>query len=43
MGAMEEALAASDSLGKGEKFCYQKIADGYGVNRSTLFIRHRGA
>jgi hypothetical protein len=41
MGAIEEALAALDSLSEGEKFCYQKIADRYGVNRSTLSKRHR--
>jgi hypothetical protein len=41
MGAMEEALAAIESLGEGEKFTYQKIADTYGVNRSTLSRRHR--
>jgi hypothetical protein len=42
MGAMEDALAALESLGEGEKFCYQKITDRYGVNRSTLSRRHRG-
>jgi transcriptional regulator with XRE-family HTH domain len=39
---MEDALAAIESLGKGEKFTYQEIADRYGVNRSTLSRRHRG-
>jgi DNA-binding IclR family transcriptional regulator len=42
MGAMEEALAAIESLGEGEKFTYQEIADRYDVNRSTLSRRHRG-
>ena len=38
---MEEALAAIESLGEGEKFTYQKIADTYVVNRSTLSRRYR--
>jgi hypothetical protein len=42
MGAMDDALAALESMSEGEKFCYQKIADRYGVNRSTLSRRHRG-
>jgi predicted DNA-binding protein YlxM (UPF0122 family) len=42
MGAMEEALAAIESLGEGKKFTYQEIADRYNVNRSTLSRRHRG-
>lgn len=42
MGAMEEALAAIESLGEGEKLRYQEIADKYDVNRSTLSRRHRG-
>jgi transcriptional regulator with XRE-family HTH domain len=42
MGAMEEALAAIKSLGEGEKLTYTKIAERYGVNRSTLSRRHRG-
>jgi hypothetical protein len=41
MGAMEEALAAIESLGEGEKFTYQNIADTYAVNRSTLSRRCR--
>jgi hypothetical protein len=39
---MEETLAAIKSLGEGEKFTYQEIADRYHVNRSTLSRRHRG-
>jgi hypothetical protein len=42
MGAIEEALAAIESLGEDEKFTYQKIADRYSVSRSTLSRRHRG-
>jgi hypothetical protein len=42
MGAMEKVLAALESLGEEEKVCYQKIADRYSVNRSTLSKRHRG-
>jgi hypothetical protein len=41
MGAIEEALAAIESLGEGEKFTYQQIADRYSVDRSTLSRRHR--
>ena len=39
---MEEALAAIETLGEGEKFTYQEIANRYDVNRSTLSRRHRG-
>jgi hypothetical protein len=42
IGAMEDALSAIESLGKGGKFTYKAIADRYGVNRSTLSRRHRG-
>jgi hypothetical protein len=42
MGAMEEAIAALESLSEGEHFTYQEIADRYGVNRSTLSRRYRG-
>jgi uncharacterized protein YerC len=41
MGAMEEELAATESLGEGKKFTYQEIANKYGVNRCTLSRRHR--
>jgi transposase-like protein len=42
MGAMEEAIAALESLSEGKHFTYQEIADKYGVNRSTLSRRYRG-
>jgi hypothetical protein len=42
MGAMEEALAAIESLGEGEKLTHTKIAERYSVNRSTLSRRRRG-
>jgi hypothetical protein len=42
MGAMEDALAAIESLGEGEQFTYKEIAHRYSVNRSTLSRRHRG-
>jgi hypothetical protein len=42
MGAIEDALAAIESLGEGEQFTYREIAHRYGVNRSILSRRHRG-
>jgi hypothetical protein len=42
MGAIDDALAEIESLEPGEHFVYQKIADKYGVSRSTLSRRHRG-
>jgi hypothetical protein len=42
MGAMEDALAAIESLGEGEQFTYKEIAHRYSVNRSILSRRHRG-
>jgi hypothetical protein len=42
IGDMKEVLSALGSLSEGEKFCYQKIADRYDVNRFTLSRRHRG-
>jgi uncharacterized protein YerC len=36
MGAMVDALAALEAQKDGEKICYQKIADKYGVERTTL-------
>lgn len=41
MTAIDEALAAIDALKPGEKLVYQKIADSYGVGRSTLSRRHK--
>jgi hypothetical protein len=40
MGAMEEALTAMESMGEGEKFTYEEIADKYNVNRCTLSRTH---
>jgi hypothetical protein len=40
MGAMEEALTAMESMGEGEKFTYEEIADKCNVNRCTLSRRH---
>ncbi|KAJ8113922.1 hypothetical protein OPT61_g4067 [Boeremia exigua] len=41
MAPIDEALAAIEALGPGEKLVYQKIADQYSVDRSTLARRHR--
>jgi hypothetical protein len=38
---IDEALAAIEALGPEEKLVYQKIADQYGVDRSTLARRHQ--
>ncbi|KAF2677753.1 hypothetical protein K458DRAFT_465835 [Lentithecium fluviatile CBS 122367] len=42
MAAIDAALAAIDSLKRGEKVNYTHIAAEYGVARSTLSKRHRG-
>ena len=42
MSSIEAALAAIKSQEPGENICYTKIAQEYGVNRSTLSRRHRG-
>jgi hypothetical protein len=42
MAPIDDALAAIESHELGEQLVYQKYADKYGVNRSTLSRRHRG-
>ena len=42
MSSIEAALAAIKALETGEEICYTKIAQKYGVDRSTLSRRHRG-
>ena len=42
MAPIDAALAAIEALKPGEKLVYQKIADQFGVDRSTLARRHRG-
>jgi hypothetical protein len=42
MAPIDDALAAIGSNELGEHLIYQKYADKYGVNRSTLSRRHRG-
>jgi hypothetical protein len=42
MSSIEAALAAIEALEPGEEICYTKIAQKYGVDRSTLSRRHRG-
>ena len=42
MAPIDDALAAIEALEPGEKLVYQKIADQFGVDRSTLARRHRG-
>jgi hypothetical protein len=42
MAPINDALAAIEALDPGEKLVYQKIADQYGVDRSTLARRHKG-
>jgi hypothetical protein len=41
MAPIDDALAAIEALEPGEKLVYQKIADQYGVDRSTLARRHK--
>jgi hypothetical protein len=41
MAPIDDALAAINALKPGEKLVYQKIADQYGVDRSTLARRHK--
>jgi len=41
MAPIDDALAEIDSLDASEKLCYTKIANKYGVERSTLSRRHR--
>ena len=41
MAPMDDALAAIKALKPGEKLVYQKIADQYGVDRSTLTRQHK--
>ena len=41
MAPIDEALAAIEALEPEEKLVYQKIADQYGVDRSTLARRHK--
>ncbi len=42
MTPIEEAIAELESLKLGESINYTKIAQKYGVDRSTLSRRHRG-
>jgi hypothetical protein len=42
MAPIDDALAAIEALDSGEKLVYQKIADQFGVDRSTLARRHKG-
>jgi hypothetical protein len=41
MAPIDDALAAIEARELGEDIVYQKYADKYGVNRSTLSRRHR--
>jgi AraC-like DNA-binding protein len=41
MAPIDNAIAAIEALEPGEKLVYQKIADQFGVDRSTLARRHR--
>ena len=41
MAPIDDALAAIESLGPGEKLCYSTIAKKYDVVRSTLTRRHK--
>jgi hypothetical protein len=41
MAPIDDALAAIEAQGSEEKLMYQRIADQYGVNRSTLARRHK--
>jgi hypothetical protein len=41
MAPIDDALAAIEAQGPEEKFVYQRIADQYGVDRSTLARRHK--
>ena len=43
MSSIEAALAAIDSLKPGEKVNYMQVAKKYGVERTTLARRHKGA
>jgi hypothetical protein len=42
LGRSGRVLAAIKALEPGEEICYTKIAQKYGVDRSTLSRRHRG-
>jgi hypothetical protein len=42
MAPINNALAAIKALDPGEKLVYQKIANQFGVNCSTLARRHKG-
>jgi hypothetical protein len=42
MAPIDDAIAAIERQELGEEFSYQKYANKYGVNRSTLSRRHRG-
>jgi hypothetical protein len=42
MAPIDDAIAAIEALGPGEKLLYQRIADQFGVDRSTLARRHKG-
>jgi hypothetical protein len=42
MGAIEDAIAAIESLEPGEKFSYRRIAATYGCSHSALSKRHQG-
>jgi hypothetical protein len=41
MAPIDDALAAIEAQGPEEKLVYQRIADQYGVDRSTLARRHK--
>jgi hypothetical protein len=41
MAPIDDAIAAIEALKPGEKLVYQKIADQFGVDRSTLARRHK--
>lgn len=43
MAPIDNALAAIKALDLREKLVYQRIADKFGVDRSTLARRHKGA
>jgi len=42
MSPIDDALAAIEALELGETLVYQKVADQFGVDRSTLARRHKG-
>ncbi len=42
MTDIDKAIEYLDSLGPGEFFCYTRVAEEFGVVRSTLTRRHQG-